>query len=184
MFRVIQRKQELQSIRKKLDSRGVSGYFIGYPEKAKEYRFHYPNYSPRVARKLVMSKFLENVEVSGSVECQVVEIKVNVPLHVIVHSFMIDQNIVLVVGERVNDTNQHLIRKNPLKKLAPKDFTYMNQKEMLRKSQRERRSDIPDDYVVYLQELDFDLGIIEDPVSFSQAIERTKSNRWINDMKD
>ena len=38
-------------------------------------------------------------------------------------------------------------------------------------SQRQRKSAISDDYVVYLQESEFDLGINEDPVSFSQAIE-------------
>ena len=31
---------------------------------------------------------------------------------------------------------------------------------------------------------DFDLGINKDPVSFSQAIESTKSDKWINAMKD
>ena len=36
----------------------------------------------------------------------------------------------------------------------------------LRRSQRERRPAITDDYVVYLQESDFDIGIRKDPVSF------------------
>ena len=34
---------------------------------------------------------------------------------------------------------------------------------VVRRSQRERRSAIPNDYVVYLQESDFDIGINEDP---------------------
>ena len=46
-----------------------------------------------------------------------------------------------------------------------------SQEIALRMSQRERRSAISDDYVVYLKESEFDLGIDEDPVSFSQAIE-------------
>ena len=33
---------------KKLDSRTVSGYFIGYPEKSKGYRFYCPNHSSRI----------------------------------------------------------------------------------------------------------------------------------------
>ena len=36
---------------KKLDSRTVSGYFIGYPEKSKGYRFYCPNHSSRIVEK-------------------------------------------------------------------------------------------------------------------------------------
>ena len=45
----------------------------------------------------------------------------------------------------------------------------------LRRSQRERRSAISDKYVVYLQESDFDIGSIKDPISFSQAIKSVDS---------
>ena len=38
--------------------------------------------------------------------------------------------------------------------------------------------------MVYLQVSEFDLGINNDPVSFSQAISNDNSNKWINDMKD
>ncbi|GKC76251.1 retrovirus-related pol polyprotein from transposon TNT 1-94 [Tanacetum coccineum] len=58
---------------KKLDSRTVSGYFIGYPEKSKRYRFYCPNHSSRIV-KTCNAKFLEDGEVSGSVENQVVDI--------------------------------------------------------------------------------------------------------------
>ena len=54
----------------------------------------------------------------------------------------------------------------------------------LRRSQRERRSAIPNDYVVYLQESELDIGIDNDPVSFSQAIECNDSIKWVNAMKD
>ena len=37
----------------------------------------------------------------------------------------------------------------------------------LRRSQREKRSTIPNDYVVYLHESDSDLGIENNPVIFS-----------------
>jgi len=54
----------------------------------------------------------------------------------------------------------------------------------LRRSQRERMSAIPDDYMVYLQESDLDVGIKNDPISFSQAIECNESDKWIDAMKD
>ena len=37
----------------------------------------------------------------------------------------------------------------------------------LRRSTRERRSTISDDYVVYLQEHEFDMGLEDDPISIS-----------------
>ena len=39
----------------------------------------------------------------------------------------------------------------------------------LRRSTRERRSTILDDYVVYLQEYEFDMGLEDNPISFSQV---------------
>ena len=46
------------------------------------------------------------------------------------------------------------------------------------------RRPILNNYLVYLQESDFDCGIDEDPVSFSQAINSDKSDKWINAMKE
>lgn len=54
----------------------------------------------------------------------------------------------------------------------------------LRRSQRTRRSAIADDYLVYLHEIDYDVGINEDPISFSQAIESKNSKEWLDVMKD
>ena len=47
-----------------------------------------------------------------------------------------------------------------------------------------RRSAISYDYVVYFQELDYDCGIDNDLVSFSQAINSDKSDKWIDAMKE
>ena len=46
------------------------------------------------------------------------------------------------------------------------------------------RSAISDEYLVYLHGSEIDLGIDNDPVSFSQAIESNNSDRWMNGMKD
>ena len=58
------------------------------------------------------------------------------------------------------------------------------QQSTLRKSQRERRPAISNDYVVYLQESDYDIGTSKDPVSFSQAIGCSDSDKWIDAMND
>ncbi|GKC09830.1 retrovirus-related pol polyprotein from transposon TNT 1-94, partial [Tanacetum coccineum] len=54
----------------------------------------------------------------------------------------------------------------------------------LNKPARVRKSAIPDDYTVYLQETDFEIGIDNDLVSFSQAIKSDKSEMWIDAMKE
>ena len=59
-----------------------------------------------------------------------------------------------------------------------------SQEVALRRFIRQRRSAIFDDYVVYLQELKFDLGIDNDPVSFSHAIESDSSIKWLDTMEE
>ena len=59
---------------KKLNSRTISGFFIGYPEKSKGYRFYYPNHSTRIV-ETGNTRFIESGEVSGSKEPRKVEIK-------------------------------------------------------------------------------------------------------------
>ena len=55
----------------------------------------------------------------------------------------------------------------------------------LRRSSRERRNAIPDDYVVFLQEHENNGGMIDaDPISVHQAIESSNSAKWIDAMKE
>ncbi|RVW20741.1 Retrovirus-related Pol polyprotein from transposon TNT 1-94 [Vitis vinifera] len=56
--------------------------------------------------------------------------------------------------------------------------------EPLRRSTRERRSTISDDYVVYLQEHEFDMGLEDDQISVSQVKQSSNSEKWIEAMKD
>jgi hypothetical protein len=54
----------------------------------------------------------------------------------------------------------------------------------LRRSTRPKRSTIPDDYVVYLQESDYNIGAENDPESFSQAMSCKESELWYDAMKE
>jgi Reverse transcriptase (RNA-dependent DNA polymerase) len=54
----------------------------------------------------------------------------------------------------------------------------------LRKSQRERKFVISDDYIVYLTEEGCDLGHCDDPVSFKQTIMSRNSSQWLEAMND
>ena len=46
----------------------------------------------------------------------------------------------------------------------------------LRRSTRVKRFAIPNDYVVYLQESDYNIGVANDPKSLSQAMSSKRSN--------
>ena len=66
----------------KLDLKTISGYFIGYLEKSKGYRFYCPTHSTKIV-ETGNARFLENGEISGSDKPQNVaiqEVKVKVPL--------------------------------------------------------------------------------------------------------
>ncbi|CAL8150675.1 unnamed protein product [Prunus armeniaca] len=48
----------------------------------------------------------------------------------------------------------------------------------VRRSQRARKSAIPTDYTVYLQEVEFDIGDEDDPKSFDQAMKSAQAPLW------
>ena len=54
---------------KKLDPRTISGYFIGYAERSKGYRFYCPSNSTRIVESR-NAKFLENDLISRSDQTQ------------------------------------------------------------------------------------------------------------------
>lgn len=58
------------------------------------------------------------------------------------------------------------------------------QETTLRRSTRERKSAISDDYVVYLVENECDLSIDKDPVSYKEDMECSDSEKWFNAMKE
>ena len=44
---------------------------------------------------------------------------------------------------------------------------------------------MPNDYIVFLQEHEFDIGAVEDdPINFRQALESSKSQEWIDAMNE
>jgi hypothetical protein len=59
---------------KKLDLRTISGYFIGYPEKSKRFRFYCPNHSMRIV-ETGNARFIENGEINGSDNLRNVDIQ-------------------------------------------------------------------------------------------------------------
>ena len=158
---------------KKLDFRTISGYFIGYLEKWKGYRFYCPNHSTRIV-ETGNARFIENCEINGSDKIHNVsiqEVRVEVPMPntdtIVVPQVAIQPN---------NSWEQQILHDEPAV-VEPQAIA-------LRRSQRDRKSAISDEYVVYLQESEFDLGIDNDPVSIKQAMECDDSTKWLNAMKE
>ena len=54
----------------------------------------------------------------------------------------------------------------------------------LRRSQRVRKSSILDDYLVYLQEHEYDLNNVDDPTTFEEVISSSHGDDWLNAMHD
>ncbi|GJT62849.1 retrovirus-related pol polyprotein from transposon TNT 1-94 [Tanacetum coccineum] len=136
---------------KKLDERTVSGYFIGYVVNSKGFRFYCPSHTPKVfeARN---GKFLKEHEVSGSDSTQQLHFKEvrdepNIPLHV--------ENII-----QPDVVEPNVVKSNVVKPANPSTSETVG----VRRSSRTKRPAIPSDYVVYLQESDYDIRPKKDPI--------------------
>ena len=167
---------------KKLDFRTISGYFIGYPEKSKGYRFYCPNHSTRIVES-GNARFIENCDISGSdqmhnVSIQEVRVQISVPktYTIVVPELVSQPN--KDQEQQINDSTLH----NEDVNIEP--IVVEPQSTILRRSQRERRSSITDDYVVYLQESGIDLGIYNDPDSYTQAMQGNDSGKWFHAMEE
>jgi hypothetical protein len=60
----------------------------------------------------------------------------------------------------------------------------MGESEGDRRSSKERRSAISDEYLAYLVESNFDVGLKNDPIMFSQVMSEENSKVWYNVMKE
>ena len=68
--------------------------------------------------------------------------------------------------------------------MGPRVLARHNDEATLRRSTRVRKSSIPNDYIVYLQELDYNIRAENDPEKFSQAMSSRESNSWYSSMKE
>ena len=59
-----------------------------------------------------------------------------------------------------------------------------SQPHVPKRSTRERRSTIANDYIVYLQKHEFDISLEDDPTSLNEVKLNIHSIKWSNAMKD
>ena len=171
---------------KKLDLRKVSGYFIGYVEKSKGYKFYYPSRATKIVESQ-NARFLENDVISGSNESRhlVFEEFHNIEPALESSSGLIifpysHQDLTIQETPIVNEPHHEDIMVDSIIQHSQQG----NVDITLRRSTRERKSAIFSDYVVYLQEYDIDISVEDDPITFSQAVGGSESTLWYNAMKD
>jgi hypothetical protein len=174
----------------KLDPKTVSCHFIGYPERSKGYRF----YCPDRITKFVETRhavFLENGDMEPR-EVDLEEKRVYVPTPLIQESHIpvpqvvapsVETNVStppVEVSEIPNDIPNDEPQQSPA---VPSPCPAVHN-EPIRRSQRDRRPAISNDYVVYMNEDVNDIGKTEDPNSYKEAMMSKHSSEWLNAMND
>ncbi|RDX68108.1 hypothetical protein CR513_52937, partial [Mucuna pruriens] len=167
---------------RKLDSRTISYYFIGYAESCQEYKFH-------IFFEMGNARILEEVEFEKEENTRNVIFEeefvndigqVLVPIIIQETTPVIRDNIQTIVLDIVLEQDYDEILPQ-----TPIEQPQQPQEVSLRISIRERRQAIPDDYIVFLQEYEDDIGLTEyDPINFCQVMQSSKSQKWIDAMKD
>jgi len=178
---------------KKLDARTISCFSIGYPDKSKGYIFYSPNHSIRIVES-GNARFIENGQINGSEESRKVDIQekhAEVPTSDVSSQVVVPyvvswpHNIPMQQINIPNPQNEHMDNE-PINGAQVIDEQRIDEPQVipLRRSERQRRSAITNDYVVYSLEHECDLSIDEDPVSFRQAMESNNSEKWFDAMKE
>ena len=174
-----------------MDSRTINGYFIGYAEKSKGYRFYCPHHSLRFVESRT-AKFLENDLASGgdlffereqpSTSKERLVIIQNNPQVQMGVAQPINEDPQATIGDAVDQVVHQVL--DMVEQPARQHDPHGNVELTLRRSTRVRRSKIPDYYIVNMKELDNDLGAENDPITFSHAMNCKEFDLWFNAMKD
>ena len=136
-----------------MDSRTVSCYFIVYSERSRGYKFY--DLTTKSIFETGIARFFEDVKFDGGdkdMDFVFEEEYVDIPTIVI----DIDQAPIPDIVQEA-DPNQNNIQEPPVPEeqtLPPPEPT------PLRRSTIERRSAVLDDYIVFLQEHEFDIGAV------------------------
>jgi len=155
---------------KKLDPKTTSGHFIGYAVNSKGFRLYCPSNNTRIVESM-NAKFLEDLEHSGSTYPQMIELE---EAQELTDAPLSKGRLIMFKEIQTDCLEPHIKPTQP----PP------NEEEVeLRRSSRIIRPAISSDYIVYLQESDFDVGPKDDPNSFSQAMSGEHSTLWLNAMK-
>ncbi|KAH9678145.1 Integrase catalytic domain-containing protein [Citrus sinensis] len=160
---------------RKLDPKTISGHFIGYCIGSKGSRFYCRSHTTRIIESDCAIYFEDDHNGGSSKPHSLTlrEERVVLPIPSFPTSAM---GLSHIDVSSVNPELHHDIE--PM--TVVDDVTDVQ----LRRSERIRRPVIPDDYVVYLQEHDFDADSSSYPITFQEAISCSESSSWIHAMHD
>ncbi|KAM1476645.1 hypothetical protein ACFXTO_038605 [Malus domestica] len=181
---------------RKLDPKTQSCYFIGYPEKSKGFRFYVPQGHTRI-QETHNAVFLEDEDVSHLSRENFIFEEMNadggdhvtmdynqVPLFPNQSSTAIED---ISADLGVPDDNSVGVDYTTQAATIPfaeiRASVSVPSPDEIRRSTKARKTTAINDYV-YLQETEFDIGDIDDPLSYTQAIESPQAVLWNNAMKD
>jgi transposase InsO family protein len=183
----------------KLDPRTISEYFIGYAERSKGDRFYCPSHITRIVESR-NAKFLENDLISESDQTRNIvsenDHSESQPstssdrLIIVYNTPQVQTGVeqpIIEVPQIVDDIPiDQVVQELPRtfeQRVEPHTFQEYDGTTS-RRSIRPKRSAILNDYVVYLQEYNYNVGAKNDPESFSQAMSCKETELWYNVMKE
>ena len=184
----------------KLDPKTVSCHFIGYPDRSKGYRFYCPD---KVTKFVEMrhAVFLEDEIIRGCMVTRKIDLdekRVYAPTPMIQEPILVPVAVAPPVtvdapscdaappveSSAVAPPAETPIITNEIPNMEPQQPPMdinIPINEPLRRSQRNRRSAISDDYVTYMSE---DIDGIDDPTTFKEAMKSEYSSKWLDAMQD
>ncbi|KAG9444830.1 hypothetical protein H6P81_016170 [Aristolochia fimbriata] len=181
---------------RKLDPRTISTFFVGYAEKSKGYHFYYPSHSTRFVESR-NARFLENDCVDseslpthdlGHYSTPTIHIRRIIHHEVIPFPIFEPHILVSTPIDRVLDQSLPLLDPfgHPVQELSPAipSPQLVVEETTLQRSNRERKSAMSDDFLVYLQESDYSIGLENNPVTFSQDMNSNNSQFLYDTMID
>ncbi|KAM2151370.1 hypothetical protein ACFX1R_045823 [Malus domestica] len=178
---------------RKLDPKTMSCYFVGYPQGTKGYKFYCPNHSMRFVKTGKM-KFIEEGSVEAAnneivFEEQTQEVITDSLRHIApsednrldlghltpitdngVHETQMNANNNIVNDQEVAIQMQNQAEEVILNQVAPE----------LRRSTRLRKPAILEDFVVYLNEADINIG---EPSTYKEAMSSLQQEEWLKAMQ-
>ncbi|KAJ9697292.1 hypothetical protein PVL29_009194 [Vitis rotundifolia] len=164
---------------KKLDPKTISGFFVGYCIGSRGSRFYCPSHTIRIIESDMAVYFEDEVNVDPSFVSR------EIPLgeeHVVIHfptSHVPNVDVPIVQppatnqGEHGDQVELDILVESTVVDGIP-----------LRRSQRVRRPAISDDYMIYLQEHEYDGYDVSDPVTYQEAIHCPQFTSWKEAMND
>ena len=140
----------------------VSYYIVGYSNRSRGYKFYDPTTKSICESR--NAQFFQDIEFAGgdTVRDFIFEEEyVDIPTGVI--EFGQDS-----ISDLVQDTIDQDNVGDPIQETIPEEQTLPPQEPMpLRRSTRQRRTAVLDDYIIFLQEHEVDIGMMEDdPINF------------------